>query len=186
MQLGFYIDQTRCTGCSTCIVACKDWYDVPAGPAAWMRVKSIERGKYPNPFVAYLPSPCYHCAEPACVSACPVNAIAKRKEDGIVTVDREACLGHDQCSLCKEACLYSAPQFGAEENAKMQKCGLCLERWQEGKKPICVAGCPMRALDAGPIEEMQAKYGQANQAEGFSYDDSMKPAVVFKPKLEKK
>ncbi len=24
MQLGFYFDQTRCTGCHTCVVACKD------------------------------------------------------------------------------------------------------------------------------------------------------------------
>jgi anaerobic dimethyl sulfoxide reductase subunit B (iron-sulfur subunit) len=39
MQLAFYFDQTRCTGCYTCAVACKDWHDVPAGPASWMRVE---------------------------------------------------------------------------------------------------------------------------------------------------
>ncbi len=185
MQLAYYFDQTRCTGCYTCTVACKDWHDVPAGPASWMRVATIERGKYPHPFLAYMASPCFHCAKPACVEACPVNAITKRKEDGIVVVDREKCLGKDQCELCLEACSYKSPQFGAEENAKMQKCDFCVDRWAEGKKPICIAGCPMRALDAGTIEEMQAKYGKARDATGFAYTDDLKPSVVFKPKLQK-
>ncbi len=185
MQLSYYFDQTRCTGCYTCVVACKDWHDVPAGPASWMRVTTIERGKYPNPFLAYMASPCFHCAKPACVSACPVNAIVKRKEDGIVVVDREKCLGKNECQLCLDACPYDVPQFGAEEKAKMQKCDFCLDRWQEGKKPICVAGCPMRALDAGPIQELQSKYGKAKEATGFAYSADIKPSVIFEPKLWK-
>ncbi len=184
MQYGFYFDQTRCSGCMTCVVACRDWYDVPAGPAAYMRVKTIEKGKFPDLFVAFLAEACYHCAKPACVSACPVNAITKRDKDGIVTVNREACLGKDNCSLCLEACPYQSPQFGAEENAKMQKCNLCLERWSEGKKPICVEGCPMRALDAGPIDELKAKYGNAEEAEGFAFAKDISPTIVFKPKKD--
>jgi len=184
MQLAFYFDQTRCTGCYTCVVACKDWHDVPAGPASWMRMSTIEKGKYPEPFVAFLCVPCWHCAEPACVPACPVAAIAKRQEDGIVVVDREVCLGKDSCQLCLEACPYKAPQFGAEDNAKMQKCDFCLERWAEGKQPICVAGCPMRALDAGPVEEMEAEYGHVHQAVGFTYDDKLQPSMVLKSKPE--
>jgi len=184
MQLAFYLDQTRCTGCYTCVVACKDWHDVPAGPASWMRLVTIERGKYPTPFLAYLPSACYHCAEPACIPACPVNAISKREQDGIVVVDRGTCLGKDSCQLCLEVCPYHAPQFGAEENAKMQKCDFCIDRWQEGKKPICVDGCPTRALDAGSIDEMKAKYGEANDAVGFIYSEELKPSVVFQPKVQ--
>ncbi|TET57797.1 MAG: dimethyl sulfoxide reductase subunit B, partial [Dehalococcoidia bacterium] len=38
-----------------------------------------------------------------------------------------------------------APQFGSEENARMQKCDLCVDRWGQGKKPVCVDGCPMWA-----------------------------------------
>ena len=184
MQLAFYFDQTRCIGCYTCVVACKDWYDVPAGPASWRRVQTIERGKYPELFVAFLSTACYHCTEPACIAACPAGAISKRKEDGIVVVDREACIGKDSCGLCLEACPYDAPQFGAEENAEVQKCNFCVERWSEGKKPICVASCPTRALDAGPIEEMEAKYGKIHRAVGFTYDDKLQPSVLFKPKPE--
>ncbi len=182
MQVGFYFDQNRCTGCYTCAVACKDWHDVPAGPASWLRVSIIERGKYPQPFRAFLPTPCYHCAEPACVPACPVDAITKREEDGILVVDRGTCLGKDACQLCLEACPYDAPQFGAEDNAKMQKCDMCLERWEEGKKPVCVMACPMEATDAGPLEELRGKYGALTEAEGFAYSVENVPSVVFRPK----
>ncbi|UCG83697.1 MAG: 4Fe-4S dicluster domain-containing protein [Dehalococcoidia bacterium] len=183
MQMGFYFDQTRCTGCYTCIVACKDWHDVPAGPASWRRVATIEEGEFPDLFVAFYTSSCYHCAEPACVAACPEGAITKRQEDGVVLVDREKCLGKDQCDLCWQACTYKAPQFGAEPNAKMQMCNLCPDRLEEGKKPICVAGCPMRALDAGPIDEMVALYGDVKEAVGFTYSNELKPSIVFKPKI---
>jgi anaerobic dimethyl sulfoxide reductase subunit B (iron-sulfur subunit) len=86
--------------------------------------------------------------------------------------------------MCFEVCPYEAPQFGIEENPKMQKCNLCVDRWAEGKPPICVAACPTRALDAGPMEEMTSRYGSMYEAEGFVYDDKIKPAAVFKPKRE--
>ena len=89
MQLGFYIDQTRCIGCHTCAVACKDWHDIPAGPVKLVRVTTIERGKYPRPFLAYLPVHCFHCENPACIAVCPVNAIGKREHDGVVIVDED-------------------------------------------------------------------------------------------------
>ncbi len=183
MQLGFYFDQSRCTECDTCIVACKDWHDVPAGPASWIRVKAIEKGRFPELSLSYIFNTCFHCANPVCVKACPVDAITKREEDGVVTVDGEVCVGGEECRFaCLKACTYNAPQFGAEPNAKMQKCDLCLDRWVEGKKPICVAACPMRAMDAGPVDELKARYGDVREAEGFVYSGKLIPAVVFKPK----
>lgn len=86
------------------------------------------------------------------------------------------CAGH----LCKDACVYSAPQFAIEENAKMQKCDLCQERWDQGKMPICVEACPPRALDAGTMAELTAKYGKANDAMGFVYSDVIVPSIVSK------
>lgn len=182
MQYGIYFDQNRCTSCFTCVVACRDWHDVPAGPASWIRMKTTEKGKCPDLFVAFLPVTCYHCHKPVCVPACPVNAITKREADGIVTVDSETCLGKDNCSLCLEACPYDAPQFGAEENAKMQKCNLCLDRWAAGKKPVCVDSCPTWALDAGPIDELRAEYGDVRKAESFVYSEELMPSITFKPK----
>jgi len=167
-------------------VACKDWNDVSAGPASWRKVIAVEKGEFPDLFVAFLSTACHHCEEPTCVSACPVDAISKRKEDGVVVVDREACLGKDNCSLCLEACPYDAPQFGAEENAKMQKCHFCLDRLGENRKPACVDSCPMRALDSGPIKQLRAKYGDIRKAEAFVYDGELIPSLVFKPKEETK
>lgn len=186
MQLGIYMDQNRCTGCFACVVACKDWHDIPAGPASWIKLKTIEKGKYPNLFVAFLPTSCYHCENPDCVSACPVEAITKRDEDGIVIVDRDVCLGRDDCGMCLEACPYEAPQFGPEEGAKMQKCNLCIDRWAEGKRPVCVSSCPIQALDAGPMDELRVKYGDVREAEGFTYSVSLVPSIIFKPKEDTK
>ena len=181
MQMGFYFNQSRCTGCDTCIIACKDWHDVPAGPASWISVPTIEKGKYPDVSVAFMFIPCYHCEEPTCIPACPVNAITKREEDGVVVVDREACLGKDSCELCLEACPYDAPQFGAEENAKMQKCNFCPDKLVANKDPICVAACPPRALDAGPLDELKAKYGDGKEAEGFVYSSEAEPSIICTP-----
>jgi anaerobic dimethyl sulfoxide reductase subunit B (iron-sulfur subunit) len=99
-------------------------------------------------------------------------------------VDREACLGKESCGLCLKECPYEAPQFGAEENAKMQKCDFCIERLKQGLKPICVAACPMRALDAGPMDELMRKYGGAREAEGFSCSSKTEPSVIFKLKTK--
>ena len=86
--------------------------------------------------------------------------------------------------MCLSACPYDAPQFGVEENAKMQKCHYCIERLAENKKPACVDACTMRALDAGPMEELRRKYADIRDAEGFVYSEKLIPSVVFKPKKE--
>ncbi len=183
-QMGFYFNQTHCTGCYTCSVACKDWHDIPAGTVNWMQVKVIEKGKFPDVFVAYLASPCYHCAKPACALACPAGAIHKRESDGIVVVEREKCRGNEECKmLCRNACPWHVPQFGPEKAAKMQKCDLCLERLAEGKQPVCVESCPMYALDAGPLDVLRAKYDKTTAgAEGFTPSERLKPSVLFKPR----
>ncbi|MCP4681198.1 MAG: 4Fe-4S dicluster domain-containing protein [Desulfobacterales bacterium] len=183
MQLGFYINQSRCTGCYTCSVACKDWHDIQAGPVNWRRVIRVEQGRFPFVLVVFNSLSCMHCAEPACVEACPVDAILKRSDNGIVLVDQDACLGNQECGMCYEVCPYDAPQFGEETDAKMEKCSFCVERWREGKKPICVEACPLRALDAGPIDELEAKYGTQKEVEGFTYDPGNKPSVIFKARV---
>ena len=66
----------------------------------------------------------------------------------------------------------------------MRKCNFCVDRWEAGKVPDCVEACPVRALDAGLLEELEQKYGDIREAEGFKYSKRTQPAVVFKPKLQ--
>ncbi len=179
MQLGFYFDQRRCTGCYTCVVACKEWHQVPPGPASWCRLKSIEEGRFPEVWLAYAFLPCYHCAQPACVPACPTEAISKRPEDGIVVVDRDACLSG--CRSCLQACPYDAPQF-RDPDAKMEKCDLCLDRLQEDREPLCVATCPLRALQVGPLEDLRETTGGEDRAPGLPDPSLTQPSAVFRPR----
>ncbi len=99
MQLGFYFNQTRCTGCYACAVACKDYNDIPAGPSKWRRILSVEEGDYPDLFAAYLSTACHHCTDPICGVVCPCGAISKREDNGIVLVDQEKCCQTAPCGI---------------------------------------------------------------------------------------
>ena len=99
MQVGFYFDQTRCTGCNACRVACKDWHDQPSGSASWMRINYLEEGPFPNVFACYLISNCYHCEDPICSYVCPNEAIEKRAKDGVVVVDKDKCREETPCGI---------------------------------------------------------------------------------------
>ena len=78
-----------------------------------------------------------HCDEPPCVEACPSQATYKRKEDGIVVIDQEACIG---CGLCLPACPYHA-RYLNPQTGKADKCNACLQRTAQGEAPACVATC---------------------------------------------
>jgi anaerobic dimethyl sulfoxide reductase subunit B (iron-sulfur subunit) len=57
-----------------------------------------------------------------------------------------------------------------------------MDRFIKGKLPNCIEACPVRALDAGPLEVLEKSYGTIKEAEGFKYSQRTKPAVVIKPK----
>ena len=184
MQQGFFFNQFRCSGCEACMLACRQWHDEDENAVDWLSVFELEKGEFPQLSIKWVVVPCLHCAEPACVAACPANAISKRAEDGVVVVDEDECLGREACgAACLEACPYGAPRFKDEPDAKMQKCELCLDRLAEGKKPICVVACPLRALDVASLTDLESEWGQVQEVEGFEYSAEMKPSIVFKPKL---
>lgn len=184
-QIGLFFDQTRCTGCYTCVVACKDWHDIKAGAVQRMRIIPIEKGVFPELFVAYLALACCHCENPPCVTVCPADAITKRATDGIVLVDRDKCLGRQEChAACLKACPWDTPQFDPAEGGKMEKCDFCFDRLDNGQQTICVEACPTYALDAGPLTELVEKYGPEVEATGFSYQEKFRPSVLFKPKTD--
>ena len=146
-QLGFVYVKENCLQCHGCEVACKSWRNVELD-VKWRRVKNIWIGAYPNVKSQSVSVSCMHCVEPACVDACPQNAISKRPEDGIVVVDKEACIG---CRTCAAACPFGVPQFG--KDAKMQKCDTCIgERDSDMVDPPCVMTCPTQALSLSTMD----------------------------------
>ena len=55
------------------------------------------------------------------------------------------------------------------------------DKLSKGEQPQCALACPLRALDFGPIEELEAKYGAARSLEGMPDTSVLRPAMVFKP-----
>jgi len=96
-QYGFFFDQSRCTGCRDCSVACKNWHQLPPGPLKYLKVYEYEKGSFPQVRIHFQWIPCYRCEEPACMSVCPVNAIRKEPKYGAVLIDSEKCTG---CRIC--------------------------------------------------------------------------------------
>lgn len=100
------IDLRKCVGCHACTLSCLVENKLPPG-VVYRPVIEEEIGTYPNVTRRFIPRPCMQCGAPPCVPVCPVNATWKR-EDGIVTIDYEQCIG---CRYCIAACPYSSRVF---------------------------------------------------------------------------
>jgi len=160
--VGVLVDTTRCIGCRACEVACSEEHNnfVPdvqkdkafekfrdTSDSQWTVVNrfEIEKGE------VFVKRQCMHCGQPACTAACLTNAMFKTK-DGPVTWDGDKCMG---CRFCMVSCPFDIPKFEYHEwNPKIQKCNMCDERLQEGKKPACVEACPTDALMFGTKKEL--------------------------------
>ena len=90
-----------------------------------------------TPWFFYLQRLCNHCTYPACLAACPRNAIYKRPEDGIVLIDQSRCRGYRKCV---EQCPYKKPMYRPTIRVS-EKCIACYPR-VEGSDPL-TEGLPM-------------------------------------------
>ncbi|MBM4108693.1 MAG: 4Fe-4S dicluster domain-containing protein [Phycisphaerae bacterium] len=79
----------------------------------------------------YLARLCNHCSYPACLAACPRQAIYKRPDDGVVLIDQSRCNGYQKCV---EACPYKKAIYRAATGTS-EKCVACYPRL-EGKDPL--------------------------------------------------
>ena len=173
-------DLRRCVGCQTCTAACKEGNATPPG-VQWRRVLDLEAGTYPEVSRVFVPFGCQHCANPPCLEVCPSTA-TKQREDGIITIDDDLCIG---CSYCIMACPYDArslidqPRYAfgemptEAEAARLKKsavgvaskCTFCAGRIDAGTArglvpgrdpeatPLCVNACISGALSFGDIED---------------------------------
>jgi anaerobic dimethyl sulfoxide reductase subunit B (iron-sulfur subunit) len=104
----------------------------------------------------------------------------KERKYGAVLFASEKC---DGLRKCWEACPYGSILFASDDpNEKASKCTMCIDRLEQGKKPICVVSCSMRAMEFGPIDELREKFGNLMDLEDFPPSGVTTPAAVFKPR----
>ena len=207
------IDVEKCTGCQTCMVACK--VENGLGPLL-QRVQVVEKetGEYPAVQRVYIPRRCMNCSEPACVGVCPSGATEQR-EDGIVTVDHDRCIG---CRYCVVACPYNARMYNGQERSYhgqpsrwerqryaehptgvVDKCNFCASRVDAGlarglvpgrdadATPMCVIACIAAALTFGDLDDPDSEVSRMVRESGaLQLLPEMKtdPSVYYLPRRQ--
>ncbi|WP_417134196.1 4Fe-4S dicluster domain-containing protein [Rubneribacter badeniensis] len=156
MSLGFYVNLRRCIGCKTCQVACKDRHDLQQAGPRLRRVGTFECGAYPDVAMFQLPLSCNHCERPACVAGCPTGALFKSDDGAVLHIDDRCVV----CRNCMTVCPYGAPQHDEAENM-IVKCDTCKALRADGRNPVCVDACPMRAIEFGDLDELRARHVDA-------------------------
>ncbi|MDR2672131.1 MAG: 4Fe-4S binding protein [Coriobacteriales bacterium] len=158
-QHAFFFDGTRCSGCKTCVYACKDKKNLKAGSTyrhvyeyTGGQTRKDEQGICVSSCFSYsLSMACNHCESSICVQVCPTGAMHKEEKYGVVLVDESRCVG---CGYCHMACPYNAPHIDAISGHSV-KCDACIDLLNKGEKPVCVLSCPARALKFGEAGALQ-------------------------------
>jgi len=152
-------DTTKCTGCETCVVACKKENGLEKDrPRRWKhRVDDLSSTRFTTilqrPGGRYVRQQCRHCKDPACVSACIVAALEKTDE-GPVIYDGDKCLG---CRYCMMACPYGIPRYDWDRPVPyIRKCTMCYSRIKDGRQLACTEACPEKATIFGTRRDMLA------------------------------
>lgn len=170
-----FVDVTKCDGCRACMVACKNWNDLPAeqqdflGSAqshakttadTWNVLQYIEhensKGKLDYLFRH---SACFHCTDAACEKVCPEDAISYT-DFGTVVIDHEKCVG---CGYCVNNCPFEVISLkeyvdkNGDKYRKAHKCTMCTDRLEEGLQPACVTTCHTGAMEFGDKAAMIKK-----------------------------
>lgn len=147
------IDTRKCIGCQSCTVACRVNNELPID-MIYNPVTTVgPKGKFPDLHMIHIPLLCMHCGNAPCVGACPAGA-SQQRDDGIVWVDEEKCVG---CKACVMACPYGAPIPNPTKGI-VQKCDFCKDaRVDQGRVPYCVETCHQKARIFGDIEDKESE-----------------------------
>jgi Fe-S-cluster-containing dehydrogenase component len=175
---GLLYDSTLCVGCKACVSGCKRANDMPVdispdqrgwNEGTWDTAKDLsartlnvikvyqngdmaEKDREENGY-AFIKRQCLHCVDPSCVSCCPVSAMTKDPETGIVSHDPDRCIG---CRYCVYACPFQVPKYDFEGPfGQIHKCQLCKHRLAEGELPGCADSCPTGATLFGRFKDLR-------------------------------
>ena len=195
MTYGMLINLKKCVGCHACSVACKEAHGTRPGVRR-SRVERTFEGTYPSARKTAVPMLCMHCENAPCVEVCPQDATYKR-DDGIVTVDEETCIG---CKSCMEACPYDVrrlienepeyylelpigdPAAKSHKGGTVEKCDFCAGRIDRGEKPACMELCPGRARYWGDLDDPESEVSQflsGRNATVLLEEEGTSPSVYY-------
>jgi Fe-S-cluster-containing dehydrogenase component len=168
-RCGVLVDTTVCIGCRRCEWACNEWNKNPNQPIKSYEDKSVFEtirrthapaftvvNRFFNPKDSkpvYVKKQCMHCEDPACLSACFVDAFRKTAK-GAVTYNPAVCVG---CRYCMVACPFDIPAYEYNEpiTPRITKCTFCFDRIsREGRVPACVEICPTETMRFGKRSDL--------------------------------
>lgn len=135
------IDPERCSNCGDCELVCSMHLTGEINPSkSAIRVtRWYEEG-------IFAPMLCLQCTDPPCVMVCPVTALHRSDETGLVYVDYDTCIG---CGLCAIVCPFGGIMINVEQK-KIAKCDLC-----NGEPEIlCTKFCERKAIQVVPADEL--------------------------------
>ncbi len=159
-QYAMLNDTTRCIGCQACEQACADKNCFPETDtkpeigtqrSTGTEALSVINANDTSKGIIFSKTQCMHCDQPACVSACLVNAMYKTDEGPVIWKESK-CMG---CRYCMVACPFDIPKFEyGSLNPKIRKCVMCFDRLGEGEIPACAEACPQEAILFGKRGEL--------------------------------
>lgn len=139
MEKILFIDHNKCVGCKTCEMVCSLSHEGICSPSlSRIRVARDERAGW------FVPVTCAMCEKPLCVAICPVGAMARDPESGLVLVNEQLCIG---CRQCVQACPFGHANFNSASKTAF-KCDRC------GGDPQCARFCWTGAIVYESLETM--------------------------------